>query len=166
MTFRRSQEKRKHHGQGLVEFALTIFIFLILVIGLFEVARLVFLYSSVFTASRDAARYAAGSEHYSDCEDIRNRAVTMGTLANLEESDIEIWYDKGPDANGNAVIVDGDCPLGTELEMGDRVVVRVTGSFVPLFNFLPLEEIDIKSTSARSVVTGLRICYNEVDCGD
>ena len=58
MFIHHNQEKRKFKGQGLVEFALTLPIFLVLLFGVFETARLIFLYSAVFTASRDAARFA------------------------------------------------------------------------------------------------------------
>jgi Flp pilus assembly protein TadG len=53
--FRKTRTKR-FKGQALLELALTLPIFMILVIGVFEVGRLVFIYSSVLTASREAAR--------------------------------------------------------------------------------------------------------------
>ena len=96
--------RRKSKGQGMVELALTLPIFLILVFGVFEIARLVFFYSAVFTASREAARYAsasgksgAGIEYYRDCAGTRSRAESVAVGIGLTDADILISYDHGPD---------------------------------------------------------------------
>ena len=46
-------------GQGIVEFALAFPVFLLIVLGIFEFGRLFFTYATVFTASREAARFGA-----------------------------------------------------------------------------------------------------------
>ncbi|MEN4041110.1 MAG: pilus assembly protein, partial [Anaerolineaceae bacterium] len=46
-------------GQGMVEFALAIPVLLLILFGIIEMGRLMFYYSSVATASREAARYGA-----------------------------------------------------------------------------------------------------------
>ena len=150
-------------GQGMVEFALTLPIFLLLLFGIFEVARLVFLYSAVFTASRDAARYAgatgdspAGVEYYRDCDGILARADRVSSFANIEE--ILIEYDHGPDNNGVTEVF-ATCPLASdlELELGDRVVVTVRADFDPLVGIVPLGTIPITSSNSRTIVTKLSI---------
>ncbi|GAI52994.1 unnamed protein product, partial [marine sediment metagenome] len=72
---------RKKSAQGLVEFALVLPLLLLLILGIIEAGRLLFIYSAVNTASREAARYgsAAGDvggyvAHYEDCAGIRARA--------------------------------------------------------------------------------------------
>ncbi len=51
-------------GQGFLEFALALPIFLLLVMGVFEFGRLLAVASSVYTAAREGARYgsATGTE--------------------------------------------------------------------------------------------------------
>ena len=46
-------------AQAIVEFAIVLPILLVVLIGIFEVARYVFIYSAVTNASRNASRYAS-----------------------------------------------------------------------------------------------------------
>ena len=50
--------KNKHNGQSLVEFALLLPIFFLLVMALFDVGRYVFYYAVLNTAAREGARFA------------------------------------------------------------------------------------------------------------
>ena len=105
-------KQKKNFGQGMVELALTLPIFLLLLYGIFEIGRLVFMYSAVLNASRDAARYAAAAdavrandagyqEYYKDCEGIRLRAQTVSAIVNLSASDaVLVSYDGGPGYGG------------------------------------------------------------------
>ena len=47
---------RRQHGQALVEFSLSIIIFLVLLMGIFDVGRAIFMYNGVAEASREIAR--------------------------------------------------------------------------------------------------------------
>ena len=49
---------QRQKGQSLVEFALILPIFLLLVVGFFDIGRAVFYYSSVTNAVREATRFA------------------------------------------------------------------------------------------------------------
>lgn len=51
-------EYQRQKGQSLVEFALILPIFLLLVVGFFDIGRAVFYYSSSTNAVREATRYA------------------------------------------------------------------------------------------------------------
>src|SRR5512133_1668834 len=91
----RMSSGRGHGAQALVEFALALPILLLVVYGLLEAGRYIFLIAAVANASREAARYAsaagvksAGSPilHYQDCTGIRNAAKTTGFLLNLQNS--------------------------------------------------------------------------------
>jgi hypothetical protein len=63
-------------GQGLIEFALTVPIFLMLVFGIIDLARMLFGFSQVVDASRQAVRYGivrgleAGTYQFLGCVDI------------------------------------------------------------------------------------------------
>ena len=46
---------RRFKGQGMVEFALVLPLLLILIFGIIEAGRLLFLYSAVMSSSREAA---------------------------------------------------------------------------------------------------------------
>ena len=157
--------KKSHpRGQSLVELALTLPIFLILLIGVMEIARVVFLYNAVFTASREAARYgastgitSAGVPHFDDCAGMRERAKKTGILANLTDADITIRYDSGPDSNGNTV-VKGNCPIAADsLALGDRIVVAVSTTYRPLIPVVQLGDLPIQSTTGRTLIKDLDV---------
>ncbi len=58
MRFHRSTRHRGR-GQSLVEFALVIPIFLLIMVAIFDLGRAVFAYNSVTNAAREGARFAA-----------------------------------------------------------------------------------------------------------
>lgn len=165
MIYYNSRRHRQNKGQALVELALTLPIFLVLVYGIFEVARLVFMYSEVFNASRDAARYAGangksteGVVYYRDCTGIRDHANEVSSIIDLSATDaVTIQYDKGPDSELIASSCEALVSSGTKLALGDRVVVTVTATYNPVVPLLNFEDIPISSTTARSVVADLDI---------
>lgn len=148
-----------------MEFALALPIFLLVVIGIMEVGRLVYTYSSVYSASRDAARYGAatgisatsGTTYYRDCDGIRARAIKSGVAVGLTNANILIHYDNGPDTNGESTSI-GDCGTYlTDLKLGDRVVVTVSKTFQFVVPVLNRATVPISSTTSRTLITRLDI---------
>ena len=91
-------------GQAMVEFAIAIPIVMILVLAIFDFGRLIFVYTSISAASREAARYGAGVGStisgtllYNDCDQIKAAAIRIGRFAGVKASDIHIFHDTGPD---------------------------------------------------------------------
>ncbi|MCL5429270.1 MAG: pilus assembly protein [Chloroflexi bacterium] len=149
--------KRKERGQNIVEFALTFPVLLAVIVGLFEFGRVVWVLSSVYTASREASRYAltfgttgGGTPHYLDCAGIREVAKSFGGPGQVADADVTISYDGGP---GTPSI--GTCPVNpNDLASGDRIVVQVVGHFTPAA-FVPLLDIptfDITSVNRRTLL--------------
>ena len=100
---------RKGRGQGMVEFALALPIFLLLVLGVIEFGRLLMTYSAVFSAAREASRYGAavgtnplGVPFDHDCDGIRAAAVRVGGLGGVRTNSIAIRM-LGPDAQPKLV---------------------------------------------------------------
>ena len=155
----------RFRAQAMLEFALVLPILLLVVIGLLEVGRAVFIYSSATNASRDAVRYATAfgvnpdnNLQFQDCEAIRNVARRTGFLLPLEDDDIVITYDTGPDPDTGEVPPSFDTCDAADgvdeavvLNCGDRVVVTITVDFNPIVpQLIPLEAQTITSSSARS----------------
>jgi Flp pilus assembly protein TadG len=169
MIYYHSKKGHRNKGQALVELALTLPIFLVLVFGIFEVARLVFMYSAVLNASRDAARYAAAAdavqaqdtsytEPYLDCNGIRSRAQKVSSIVDLSATDaITINYDSGPNTEIIAISCEALNTNGPQLILGDRVNVTVTATYNPVVSILNIGEIPISSTTTRSIITGVNI---------
>lgn len=146
-------------SQGMVEFAIALPFVLLIMLGLFEVGRLIFLYSSVTSASREAARYGAavglnvsgGVPRYQDCVGIRAAAQKMDFLNEINDVNIIIAFDHGP---GTAVF--SGCPPAKVVN-GDRIKVTVSAAFHPTSGLVPIRTIPLSSFSARSLLVKVEI---------
>jgi Flp pilus assembly protein TadG len=149
----------KEKGQAFVEFALTITLFLLLVLGIIEVGRLLFYYSAIATAAREGARYgsAAGGlggsqNYYEDCAGIIGAATRVGQFAGVRAWDVQITYDDG---SGNAK---GSCGSPTsEIELGDRIIVQVNGDYEPFAGLIPIGGFTITSIERRTIVKDVEV---------
>lgn len=145
----------------MVEFALVLPVLLLLVLGLIEFGRLLFIYSSVATASREAARYGSaagdnpgGTPRYMDCAGMREAAKRLGSLAGIQDADIIIQYDHGP-----STAVFNNCPVASadDIAGSDRVVVNVSTNYTPFGALVNLPSFTISSASARTIVKGIQL---------
>ena len=151
----------------MVEFALILPLLLMLLLGTIEFGRLIFIYVTVTSASREGARYGSavggnastGLPRYRDCTGMRTAAKKVGFLAGIQDSDIQIVYDTGPhDDLSLAPDEKGTCVESTAvtpptIELGDRIVVTVTGHFQPIIpRLIPIPINDITSRTARTIL--------------
>ena len=175
--------KSLSRGQSMVEFSMVLPILMVVIFGLLEVGRAVFMYAAVVNASREAVRYATAYGvdesnvlNYQNCAEIRKTAKRVGFLLPLEDDNIVIKYDTGPDpvtgivpapfATCNAV--EGDATNGVdesvELACGDRVVVTVTYDYHPMVSLVPMEAQTFTSSSARTYVGVLELTADAPPC--
>ncbi|MBE9474924.1 MAG: pilus assembly protein, partial [Chloroflexi bacterium] len=153
---------QKNKAQGIVEFALVLPLLLILVFGIIEAGRLLFIYSAVLSSSREAARYgsAAGEitgyiPYYGDCDGIRAAAMRIGRFAGVSATDVSISYDHGPTSSTNFAI----CPLGGNeyINLGDRITVQVVATFQPLLPLVNFQPIPISAITRRTIIKDVAI---------
>src|SRR6266545_3320568 len=168
--------KRAFQGQALVEFSLVIVILLMVIYGILEVGRLIFIYSSVVTSTREAVRYGAlvglneaGDPFYQDCAGIRDTAKKVGFFLNLQDDDILIQYDTGPGTDVtyqcDATGVDEDVDLTfDDPQHPPRMLVKVTASYSPIVPLLPLSGETIVSSAARTVRCIVKLSSNPSYC--
>ena len=78
---------RDRRGQTLVEFALILPIFLLIVVGLFDVGRGIYAYNTIANSARAAARVAIVDQ---DPIAVRAEARQAGVALGLQDSDIEL----------------------------------------------------------------------------
>ena len=155
-----NRNQKKNIGQGLVEFALTLPILLLLLFGVIEFGRMIFIFSSVTAAVREAVRFgsatginpSAGVEYYRDCAGIRDAAVRLGGISGLNANNIIITYDDGPTTQNSK----GTCPIGgtgpANLELGDRILINVSVNYTTIVPLLDLPTIPIQSQSSRTIL--------------
>lgn len=156
---------RQHQkGQATLELALVLPIFMVLILGVFEIALLFFTSVSVANASREAARYAATSgcpsstacldtdvQYYQDCTGIKNRAISKAPGISLIASNIVVSYDHGPNNSGTISTIADACSASTPtLITGDRVVVTVTKQFNLIVPIPGLKNFPIVSKTYRT----------------
>jgi Flp pilus assembly protein TadG len=149
-------------GQALVEFALSLTLLLVILVGLFEMARLVVSYAAVAAAGREAARYGSGVSTnisngiplYDDCAGMRLAARKVGWLANVQDADIHILYDTGPGTTQTEYCN----PSGSvTITRQTRIVVLITTPYTPMLTFLQLPGATLRSKSARSILIGAQV---------
>ncbi len=138
-----------------MEFALTLPIVLIMILGIIEFGRLMITHTAISSASREAARFGAavGNDDigilppYEDCVGIRDAAKRIATaFIPIEDAAINIQYDKGP---GTAIYSNCSPPSDT-VELGDRIVVSLTTTYEPLIP-LGFGNFEVTSVAKRSI---------------
>lgn len=154
---------RREKAQGMVEFALTLPLLLVLFFGIIEFGRLLFYFSMVTTATREAARYGSaagisgnGLEYYRDCIGIRAAAKRIGSLAGVQDASVNIRYDEG---HGTSLLPD-TCPnagAGPSLARGDRIIVEVSTTFDPIVPLVNVPSFAIESAARRTILKDLEI---------
>lgn len=152
---------RRFKGQGMVEFALVLPLLLVLIFGIIEAGRLLFLYSAVMSSSREAVRYGSASgdvtgltTYYEDCTGIQDAAMRIGRFAGVSAGEVTISYDHGPGTGTFAT-----CPLpgGQIVKLGDRIVVQVVTNWTPLLPLVNFSGFPITSQSSRTIIKDVQI---------
>ncbi len=86
---RRRPAKADARGQALVEFALTLPIFVLLVVALFDVGRGVFAYNALTNAAREGARLAIVNQ---DVASIQDRALAQSSGSIAATTDVTVTF--------------------------------------------------------------------------
>jgi Flp pilus assembly protein TadG len=156
------QKSARQNAQGMMEFALVMPILLLVVYGLFEVGRLVFIYSNVITAAREAVRYGSASgiisqqPQYKDCNGIRAAAQQVDFLDAITNNDIHIYYYDATDATTPIYQIENTtCPAASvipSVPSGGRIRVSVSGTFSPLSAFVRLRSFTLTSSGERTIL--------------
>jgi hypothetical protein len=149
---------RHVRAQALLEFALVIVLLFVLIFGILEVGRILFIYAAVITSSREAVRYGSvagrnenGNLYYQDCAGIRNTARRLAFFQNLQDNDILIEYDTGPETSVYDVC-DGAVDTNVDPTPGDRIRVTITARFDLIVPIVPIDSRTIVSSSTRTIL--------------
>jgi hypothetical protein len=133
----------------------------VLVFGIIEAGRLLFIYSMVQSASREAARYGSAANdfgasigYYEDCAGIRAAGTRLGRLAGINDGSITITYDHGP---GTGVFASCPPDPSQPVKLGDRIAVQVVGNYRPLIPMVGFNTFPIVSVSRRTIIKDVSI---------
>lgn len=113
-------------GQTLVEFGLVLPVFMLLLVGLFDMGRAVLYYNSISNGSREAVRLAIVDQNVTA---IRQEAIdSAGAVMALDASDVTVSF-LAPDLSTTA-------PCPTSKLIGCVVMVRIDYEFQPATPFV------------------------------
>lgn len=123
---------RRAKGQALVEFALVIPIFLLIVVALFDVGRAVFTYNTLTNAAREGARLAIVNQ---DTDSIINRAKHASAIVELDVPNITVDFyqvaaDGTPDTSKVCEPAAVGCLAVVKFEATYRPITPIVGSFL------------------------------------
>ena len=163
-SFHRSK-KPSENAQAIVEFALVLLVLMMLLVGIFEVGRLMYIYAAVNNASREAVRYASAIgldtdpdtgvayNKYQFCKGIKKMAERSAFFTTLT---VTISYDHGPGTTAfdqcNVFPADVAVQVNNTSGTIDRVQVTVSATYNPMINLVPIPSRTITSSSARTIM--------------
>src|SRR6185503_1479410 len=169
---------KKSKAQAMVEFAIALPVLLLLLYGIIETGRYLFIYSTVVTASRQAVRYGSATgtgngtgnvnePRYQDCDGIRNAAQAVGYLGAFNS--ITIFHNDGPDPSNPSTPLNSQQFCVDPTEQTDsthwtpsgnntsRISVTVSKQFTPIVKLVPFTGGLITATSARTILLSVSI---------
>jgi Flp pilus assembly protein TadG len=147
VRYPRTGDRRRSTGQGLVEFALVLPIFIFLLVSLFDLGRAVFAYNTLTNAAREGARLAIVNQ---DIPTIVARAKSQTAIVELNDPSVSVeFYQVNADGTPNL----GDtCDL---VAVGCVAVVRFEATYRPMTpiiaNFIFGSGVTLEARSVLSV---------------
>lgn len=151
----------KNKGQGTLEFGLAAGAFLLIVFGIIEFGYLFYVYTTVFSSAREAARYGAsvgvndaGVPHEKDCAGIRYAATRIGGSVGVTSANVDIRYDHGP-TDTRAWSSLPTCEANPDTVLGDRVLVQVQANYHSLIGVVP--DMVVHNQDARTIVKSVDV---------
>lgn len=166
-------DHKKSKAQAMVEFAIALPVLLLLLYGIIETGRLVFMYSTVVNASRQAVRYGsttgngngtgnANETNYQDCDGIRAAAQKVGFIGAFGPPLIS--YDTGPSTTATPYCVSTSAQTDPLILTGNvnRINVTVSKQFVPIVpKLVPFLTRTITASSSRSILISVSISVTQ-----
>ena len=145
MSRKRAARHRRHDGgQALVEFSLVLTVFALLLFGVFDMGRIVYVYTATSEAAREAARWGSvqfRSQTSASRSSVASRAI--GSLTAVPSPSATATCSR----DGTAVTDPDTC------HAGDLLTVQVTSRVSPITPIIGqlVPEITVTSTAAVTV---------------
>ena len=116
--------RRRSRGQKLVEFALILPIFILVLVGIFDAGRAVFAYHTVNNAAHEGGRQAIVDQ---TLDHIQARAAQHAVALGVDPDDVTVDYrdPEDPETPDSCLDVDGNPAVGTQYIYECIAVVQV-----------------------------------------
>lgn len=146
--------RRHERGQGLVEFALIATLLLLFLLGILDFGRAFIIYTSLFNAAREGARW--GAVHPWSPDGVINRTLESIALVNPADVSVTVQCDQGPGTpTFNCMGPGGRGPEG-KAGIGDRIVVSVNhrlSLISPLIGAFAPAGLPIQAVARRTIAS-------------
>lgn len=159
-------QRKREKGQSFAEFALVFPIFLLVITAIIAFGHFFFVYILTVSSAREAVRYGSvmgvnenGVPRFRDCDGIFDAAKRVGLFAGIENGNITVGYDDGPETSSLGSCSPGN--YGPNVDLGDRIVVDVNILYRPIVPFLQMPEIPISAHSTRTILRNVTIGNND-----
>jgi hypothetical protein len=129
---RRRPPSDKRRGQALVEFALVIPIFLLLLVAIFDLGRAVFAYNTLTNAAREGARLAIVNQDEASIVQHAKNASAIVEL-NVPNVEVDFWQlnpDGTPDTSTPCDLVANGCLAVVSFEATYQPITPIIGNIV------------------------------------
>ena len=146
---------RSAKGQSLVEFALVFPVFILLLIGLFDLGRAVFAFNTVSNASRESVRIAIVNQTEADIE---AEALKQGVGLGLTPAEVTISYGD-PSGTGTCTAPFGvTCRAAVTVQYTFVAATPVIGQIIGPFTISSTTEMPVERTCPDSNNPSLLTC--------
>jgi Flp pilus assembly protein TadG len=124
--------RRSSRGQGLVEFALVIPIFLLVLVAIFDLGRAVFAYNTLTNAAREGARIAIVNQYKPS---IIARAKQQTQIVELNDPSVNIDFyqvnaDGTPDTSAQCALIAVGCLAVVSFEATYQPITPFIGNII------------------------------------
>jgi Flp pilus assembly protein TadG len=141
--------RRRGRGQSLVEFAIMLPVMVVVILGLFDMGRAVFVYNTIDQAARQANRMAIVDQ---DASRVRATAIAAAATVGLTNSNVDVCFKRPDSAQLNCSSSTDNCPEATRV-IGCLAIVRTHLNFAPLTPIVSVlvSSISLSSTSIEPI---------------
>ena len=129
---RPATSRRRSRGQSMTEFAFVLPVFILVMVGLFDLGRAVFAYNTITNAAREGARLAIVNQ---DVPSIVDRAKDQTAIVELNDPSVEVAFyqlndDGTPDLDNDCDLVAVGCVAIVEFEATYQPITPIIASFL------------------------------------
>lgn len=137
----RSTESRR--GQSLVELALVLPVFILVLVGIFDLGRAVYAYNTISNASRESVRVAIVNQTQADVEaEALQQAVSLGITA----ADVAITYGHPSGTGSCSSPIGVGCLAGVSVQYTFTAATPVLGQLIGPFTMVSTTEMPVERT--------------------
>lgn len=123
--------RRRARGQSLVEFALILPIFLLMIMGVVDFGRAIYAYNAVSNAAREGARLLIVDQTqtagvYLAAQEAANQATALG----IDPTDVNQVQVTFPDPDGNCPVISVGCPATVRVQYQFNAITPIIGRVI------------------------------------